>query len=248
MNLAVADRVRVRKLRHAARMTADLRAADPAAEDCLAGRAQAACDELLAAAQAGYRPEDGSSGAKEAEQALRHAIADGVRLLRAIAGASAVVDGVLADPDRIDDAERIVGNVRDAKAGPPLNGAAERFRDAARAAGYDTVAEIVEAPLGGYAAALESGGADVEELDAAQHRLVKARAEANRWLRAGRSYVAYKVDAYPTCGVAFDEVWPVGDLGDAEAENAALDDVGVAEPEDEVAEDDGFDGEDGDEG
>jgi hypothetical protein len=238
MEIALADRVRIRKLRHAERMTADLRASDAAAEDCLGGRARAACDELIAAAQSA-RPDYASSPRAAAEHDLRLALTDAIRMVRAVAGARAVQNEELVEPERIDAAEAIVGTpspVR-ARSGPALQAAAERFRNDALAAQYDAAAAIVDGPIALYATALETGDADVEELDAAQHRLVKARAEADRWLRAGRAYVTYKVEAFPTSGVAVDEVFPVPDIGDPFAENSSLDDVGVPEPEDEEAQD-----------
>lgn len=234
MDIAVQDRVRVRKLRHAARMTSDLRAGDERAEEVLGSRAFAAADALLQAAIEGYRP-DSAGGAREAaESALREVVQAVVRALRR---------GVSSD-EEADANEQMLDSVfpggrpHRVPAGPPLQLAAERFRDALDQAGYQGLAESLAEPLAAYGGALESDGAEVEELDAAQLRLVKARAEADRWLRAAHAFTVYTVERDPHCGVVFDDVWPVGDLGSYEAENAALDDAGVAEPEDEVADED----------
>jgi hypothetical protein len=233
MDIAVQDRVRYRKMRHAVRMTADLRAADAIAETCLGDKLNAAAVALLEAAVAAYRPEDDATLAVRAsEQHVRNTLtAVGKALRRA---------GAAADEDTADAMDALLeavfpnGRVAEVPAGPQLLRACERLTAALRES-QPELASSLEALGAQYGEAIDAANATVEEIDPNALKLVKARADADRWIRASRAFVTYKVESDPTCGVAFDDVWPVGEVGSADAQNAALDDCGVPEPEDEQA-------------
>ncbi len=243
MDIAVQDRVRVRKMRHAVRMTADLRAADPVAESCLGDKLLAASNVLLEAAVAAYQPED------EATQAVR-AAEDHVRATLKAVTLALRRAGIAADDETADAMDALIaavfprGQVDDVPSGPPLQLACERLTAALRDTQPD-LASSLDALAALYAEAIDAANARVDEIDPNALKLVKARAEADRWVRACRAFVTFKVESDPTCGVAIEEVWPVGEGGSADAQNAALDDCGVAEPEDEeVADEEPLDDED----
>lgn len=231
MDIAVQDRVRVRKMRHAVRMTADLRASDPVAESCLGDRLQAASNALLEAAVAAFRPDDEATLAvRAAEEHVRATLkAVTIALRRA---------GVAADDETADAMDALLegvfprGRVDDVPSGPPLQAACERLTASLRDSQPD-LASSLDALAAQYAEAIDAANARVEAIDPTALALVKARAEADRWIRACRAYVTFKVESEPTCGVALEDVWPVDDTGPVDAQNAALDDCGVPEPEDE---------------
>ena len=233
MNIAVQDRVRFRKMRHATRMTADLRAADATADACLGDRLTAAASGLLEIAADAYRPDDASADAVRAAEEHVRVTLKAVAIALRRAGATA--DDETADAmDALLDGVFPGGRVDAVPSGPPLQLACERLTAALRDSQPD-LASTLDALGAQYAEAIDAANAAVDEIDPNALKLVKARAEADRWIRACRAYVTYKVESEPTCGVAFDDVWPVGEVGTADAQNAALDDCGVAEPEDELA-------------
>lgn len=243
MDIAIQDRVRFRKMRHATRMTADLRAEDATAEACLGEKLTTAANALLAVAVEAYRPDDASAEAvRAAEEHVRVTLkAVAIALRRA---------GATADDETADAMDALLegvfpgGRVDAVPSGPPLQLACERLTTALRDTQPD-LASTLDALGAQYTEAIDAANAAVDELDPNALKLVKARAEADRWIRACRAYVTFKVESEPTCGVAFEDVWPVGEVGTADAQNAALDDCGVPEPEDEQAvEDEPLDDED----
>jgi hypothetical protein len=242
MRMAVEDNNRVRKAGHAARATRDVRIPD--AEATWGAPLSAAVAELQAASMgvAYERSDDDVARIARVDTAtaLYAGIRDAARAARTRATAAAMdQNGTIIHPELLAAVDGAIdeflpgGASRTARPGPQLHQTGERFGFALGKLGYADLSSRVSGLAAAHGDALGAVGREIEELDAAQLRLVKARATVDRLERAGRAYATWLAEMKPELGIVPDEVYPVGARGSHEDEAAALDDAGVAD-EDEI--------------
>lgn len=248
MSMAAVDRVRIRELLHAYNRAATVRAADLKAEEVLAnGRDAAHALQTQVSRVLAEEADDPPHrvARDRAAEALRTGAAAALRRYRALVAVQATdpVTGSVLDQGLVDHAESLMdtylpdGNLGGlAQDGPALQIQARLISDAlaTRPLGAPLAANVVKLHHD-HGQALERVAREADELAAARKALEAARAEADKWRRAGFLYASF-LQVATAIPVDLRSIYPVEARkrsGDPTAADQALTEAGAEALEDD---------------